>query len=469
MHRILAFLFLPLLAAASPAPTPHQQELRDIYKELIEINTTDSVGDCTRAAEATAARLRAAGFPASDVEVIVPPGNPKKGNLVARLHGTDAGKKAVLMLAHLDVVEARREDWERDPFHLVEENGFFFARGASDDKAMAAAFVANMIRYRQEGWRPESDVILALTADEEADALTWNGVDYLIRNRRDRIDAGIALNEGAAGRIDREGRNSRLAIQAGEKIFQNYRLEVTNPGGHSSVPRKENAIYRLADALGRLEKFDFPARLSPVTRAYFERTASIEKGALSQDMRAILRDPPDTAALDRLSADAFDNATLRTTCVATTLDGGHASNALPQRARANVNCRILPGTPLDEVTETLRRVVADDKVTITPLGTPVVAAAPPLTPELLHAVESVAGEIWPGVPVVPTLSTGATDGRLLNAAGIPTYGLSGMFHDAEGSGAHGLNERIRVRSLYEGTEFLYRMVRRLAGEKSTSR
>jgi acetylornithine deacetylase/succinyl-diaminopimelate desuccinylase-like protein len=469
MPRLLTPLALAAaLLAVTPAfpqapPTPAQQKLREIYKELVEINTTDSAGDCTKAAEAMAARLRAAGFPEKDVLLIVPPGNPKKGNLVARLHGSDPGKKPILMLAHIDVVEARREDWERDPFRLVEENGEFYARGASDDKAMAAIFVANLIRYRQEGYRPESDVVLALTADEEADELTWNGVDYLIKNRRDLIDARIALNEGAAGRLDKEGHYVRLAIQAGEKIFQNYRLEATNRGGHSSVPRKDNAIYRLADGLARLSQFDFPVLLSPVTRAYFERMASIEKGQTAADMKAILQDPPDPIAIERLSADPFINATLRTTCVATMLDAGHASNALPQRARATVNCRILPGTPIDEVTATLRRAVNDDEIHITLLGHGVPSPAPPLTPELMKTVEAVAGEIWPGVPVVPTLSTGATDGRLLNAAGVPTYGLSGLFHDPDGSGAHGLNEHIRVRSLYEGEEFLYRVVKRLAG------
>lgn len=469
------FAFILVLASAAPMaaqtrasgadlPVAAQQSLRAIYKELIEINTTDSAGDCTKAAQAMAARLLAAGFPAEDVEVIVPPAGPKKGNLVARIHGSDPRTKPVMMLAHLDVVEARREDWERDPFMLIEEKGTFYARGASDDKAMAASFVANMIRYRQEGYRPESDVILALTAEEEADGTDFNGVDYLLKNRRALVDARIVLNEGAAGLIDKQGRNVRLSIQAGEKIFQNYRLEVTSPGGHSSIPARDNAIYRLANGLARLEKYDFPFQLSPITRAYFERMAKIESGAFAADMTAILNDPPDPGAIERLSAgNRHANATFRTTCVATMLDAGHATNALPQRARANVNCRILPGTPVKEITDTLVRVVDDDKIRITAQGDPVVAPAPPLTPELLSAVESVSAQMWPGVPVVPTLSTGATDGRFFNVAGIPTYGLSGMFHDAEGSGAHGLNEHIRVRSLYEGDEFLYRMVKKLAG------
>lgn len=464
------FAVLLALAASAPlagqvlAPESERQSLRDIYKELVEINTTDSVGDCTRAAEAMAGRLRAAGFPASDVEVVVPPGGPRKGNLVARLHGTRPDKKPILMLAHVDVVEARREDWSRDPFRLVEENGYFYARGASDDKAMAAVFVANLIRFRREGFRPESDVILALTADEEADGTEFNGVDYLLRNRRDAIDARIALNEGAAGLLDKDGRYVRLAIQAGEKVFQNYRFEVTNAGGHSSLPVKDNAIYRLANALSRLARYDFPFLLSDVTRAYFGRMAAIEGGRTGADMEAILRDPPDASAIERLAAASpGNNATFRTTCVATTLDAGHATNALPQRARANVNCRILPGTPIAEVTKTLVRVVEDDAVKITPLGNPVLAPSPPLTRELMDAIEAVSGEMWPGVPVVPTLSTGATDGRFLNTAGISTYGLSGMFRDPDGSGAHGLNERLRVRSLFEGQEFLYRVVKRLAG------
>ncbi|MEO8189465.1 MAG: M20/M25/M40 family metallo-hydrolase [Acidobacteriota bacterium] len=460
---LLGVLLVGATASAASLPTPREQALRAIYRELVEINTTDSAGDCTKAAEAMAARLRAAGFPAEDVEVVVPPGNPKKGNLVARLRGSDPRRKPILMLAHTDVVEARREDWQRDPFTLFEDDGYFYGRGASDDKAMAAAFVANLIRYREEGYRPASDVVLALTADEEADELTWNGVDYLLKNQRALVDARIALNEGAAGRLDSEGRPVRLAVQAGERVFLNYRLEVTDSGGHSSLPRRENAIYRLAAGLSRLAAFDFPFQLSPVTRAYFEKMAAIEKRARSDDIRAILRDPPDAAAIARLSAaDPFNNATFRTTCVATMLDAGHASNALPQRARATVNCRILPEMPIADVTATLTRVVNDEKIRITPLGNPAGSPTPPLTADLMRAIETTSNQMWPGVPVVPTLSTGATDGRLLNAAGIPTYGLSGMFHDPDGSHAHGLNERIRVRSLYEGQEFLYRVVKLLS-------
>ena len=454
---------IPVIAQVS-APTPTQARLREIYKELVEINTTDSVGNCTTAANAMAGRLKAGGFAAGDMQIIVPPGGPKKGNLVARLKGSGAGGKPILMLAHIDVVEAKREDWKRDPFTLVEEGGYFYARGASDDKAMAAAFVANMIRYKQERYQPDRDIILALTCDEEISPTKFNGVEFLLKNHRSLIDAEIALNEGASGDLSSDGKYVSMNIQAGEKVFQTYQLEVTNPGGHSSLPVKDNAIYHLADGLSRLAKVDFPFKLSDTTRAYFERMSAVETGQTAADMKAILRNPPDPGAISRLSdARAFNNATYRTTCVATMLDAGHATNALPQRARATVNCRILPGEPVQEVEKTLARVMADDKIKITPVGVPTLSPAPPLTPGLMKAVESVTAQMWPGVPVVPTMSTGATDGRFLNNAGMHTYGLSGMFRDPDGGNVHGLNERIRVRSLYEGQEFLYRIVTLLTG------
>ena len=443
-------------------PTPAQQQLREIYKELVEINTTDSAGNCTTAVEAMAARLKAGGLPAGDMQILVPPGGPKKGNLVARFKGSGA-RKPILLLAHVDVVEAKREDWERDPFKLVEEDGYFYARGASDDKAMAAVLVANLIRYTQEGYRPERDLILALTCDEEIIPSRFNGVEYLLKHHRSLIDAELALNEGASGLLDKDGKYVHMTIQAGEKVFQTYRLEVTNPGGHSSLPVKDNAIYHLADGLSRLGQFDFPFKLSDTTRAYFERMSTIETGQVAADMKAILRDPPDAGALARLSQRPLNNATYRTTCVATMVEAGHATNALPQRARATVNCRILPGESVEEVQKTLARVMADDRIQITPVGEPTPSPPPPLTPALMQAVEGVCAQMWPGVPVVPTMLPAATDGRFLNNAGIPTYGLTGMFRDPDNSRIHGLNERIRVRSLYEGHEFLYRVVKLLAG------
>jgi len=444
--------------------TPVQQQMRSIYQELVETNTTNSIGSCTLAAQKMARRLKAGGFKDSEMQLIIPPGGPKKGNLVARLKG-DGSKKPLLLLAHIDVVEANREDWERDPFKLVEENGMFYARGASDDKAMAASFVNNMILYKKEKLPLKRDIVMALTCDEELVPSKFDGAEYLVNHHRALIDAEIALNEGGGGLLDKEGKPVRHGIQAGEKIYQSFQLEVTNPGGHSSAPFKDNAIYHLADGLSRLGQFSFPFKLSPVTRAFYERMSKVEKGQVAEDMKAILQDPPDQAALDRLYAvSPVHNSTVRTTCVATKVDAGHADNALPQRARAIVNCRILPGEPIAEVQATLQRVVADDKIKITRVGEGVDGAMPPMPPGLLKAVEEISNDMWPGVPVIPTMSTGGTDGRFLNNAGIWTYGISGMFHGPEGSGAHGLNEHIRVKSLYDGQEYLYRLGKRLATE-----
>jgi len=451
-------------AAHGAALTPVQKQLREIYQEMVETNTTNSTGSCTAAVTKVAKRLKAAGYRDADVQIIVPPGGPAKGNLVARLKG-DGGKKPLLLLAHVDVVEAKREDWVRDPFKLIEEDGMFYARGASDDKAMASAFVANMIRYKQEKPALKRDLILALTCDEELVPSQFDGVEYLLKHHRPLIDAELALNEGGGGLLDKEGKPVRHGIQAGEKVYQSFQLEVTNPGGHSSAPYRDNAIYHLADGLSRLGQFAFPFKLSEVTRAYYERMATVEKGQVAADMKAILSDPPDPAALERLYAvSPGHNSTVRTTCVATKVEAGHADNALPQRARATVNCRILPGEPIEAVQATLQRVVADDKIKISRIGDGVISPMPPLTPELMKAVVEISDAMWPGVPVIPTMATGGTDGRFLNNAGIWTYGISGMFAGPEGSGAHGLNEHIRVKSLYDGQEYLYRLAKRLATE-----
>lgn len=468
--RLLAGLAVSAASAVAPAGaapaslSPEQQQLRAIYQELVETNTTNSTGSCTKAAGKMAARLKAGGFAAADMQILAPDGAAQKGNLVARLKG-DGSKKPLLLLAHIDVVEARREDWTRDPFKLVEENGEFYARGASDDKAMASVFVDTMIRFKRERLAARRDVILALTCDEEIVPSKYDGVDFLLQHHRPLIDAELALNEGGGGVPDKNGKPLLHSIQAGEKVFQSFELEVTNPGGHSSVPPRDNAIYQLADGLSRLGRFDFPFRLTDVTRSYYERMAGIETGQVAADMRAILSDPPDAAALARLYAlSPRHNAQVRTTCVATMLDGGHASNALPQRARATVNCRILPGEPVEQVRQTLVKVVADERIKVTPVGDAVVAAVPPLTPALMAAVEQISADMWPGVPVVPTMSNGGTDGRFLNNAGIWTYGVSGMFASPSGSGTHGLNEHLPVRSLYEGQQFLYRLSKRLATE-----
>lgn len=454
---------IALFSSASIAQDlPQDKLLRDIYQELIEINTTDSAGDCTQAAQAMAARLKAGGFSDEEMQLIVPPGGPKKGNLVARLKGSGTAK-ALMLLAHIDVVEARREDWERDPFKLVEENGFFYARGASDDKPMAAINVSNMIRFKREGFVPNRDIVLALTCDEELAPAKFNGVQYLLKHHRNLIDAELALNEGGGGSMDKSGKPVLHGIQAGEKTYQSFQLEVTNVGGHSSVPVKNNAIYHLADGLSRLGKYEFPFKLSDTTRTYFQRRAELEPPPVAADMRAILSEPPDSGALARLYAvSPYYNAAVRTTCVATMLDAGHADNALPQRARARVNCRILPDESVDEVQKTLASVLADEQIRITPMGTATLSPRPPLTPSLMKAVEDITADMWPGIPVIPVLAAGGTDGRFLNNTGIWTYGITGMFHYPEGSHAHGLNERLPVKSFYDAHEFQYRLAKRLA-------
>jgi acetylornithine deacetylase/succinyl-diaminopimelate desuccinylase-like protein len=444
--------------AAQPAtPEPHQQLLREIYQELIEINTTNSVGDNTKAAEAMARRLIAAGFPAADVQVLVP--TPRKGNMVARLRGTGA-RRPLLLLAHLDVVEANREDWSVDPFKLLERDGYFYGRGTTDDKAMAASFVANLIRYRREGFVPDRDLIVALTADEEGGG--HNGVAWLLKEHRALIDAELAINEGGGGALQK-GRHAVNSLQASEKINQSYRLEVTNRGGHSSLPVKDNAIWHLAGGLARLADFDFPVNLDDVNRQFFAR-AQIG-GSLGDDFRAVANGNRDPAVVARVAAvGPVFNSRLRTTCVPTRLEGGHADNALPQTARAVVNCRVLPNETEEDVRQQLVRALANDKIKVTPTSKFFPSPPSPLTPEIMSAVERVTQALWPGVPVVPTMSTGATDSRYLRSAGIPAYGTSGMFGEVDDIRAHGRDERLLVRSLYEGQEYLYRLVKVLSSK-----
>jgi acetylornithine deacetylase/succinyl-diaminopimelate desuccinylase-like protein len=444
--------------SAQPATLePHQQLLREIYQELIEINTTNSVGDNTKAAEAMARRLIAAGFPAADVQVLVP--TPRKGNRVARLRGTGA-RRPLLLLAHLDVVEANREDWSVDPFKLLERDGYFYGRGTTDDKAMAASFVANLIRYRREGFVPDRDLIVALTADEEGGG--HNGVVWLLKEHRALIDAELAINEGGGGALQK-GRHAVNSLQASEKIVQSYRLEVTNRGGHSSLPVKDNAIWHLAAGLARLADFDFPVSLDDVNRQFFAR-AQIG-GSLGDDFRAVATGNRDPAVVARVAAvGPVFNSRLRTTCVPTRLEGGHADNALPQTARAVVNCRVLPNETEEDVRQQLVRALANDKIKVTPTNKFFPSPPSPLTPEIMSAVERVTQALWPGVPVVPTMSTGATDSRYLRSAGIPAYGTSGMFGEADDIRAHGRDERMLVRSLYEGQEYLYRLVKVLSSK-----
>jgi acetylornithine deacetylase/succinyl-diaminopimelate desuccinylase-like protein len=462
-----AFALCVSAAVAQPPPAPPnfpgQAEFHDLYKALIETNTTVSAGSCTVAATKMANRLKAAGYPDADVRILIPPERPKDGNLIAVLHGADPKAKAILLLAHIDVVEARREDWQRDPFTLVEENGYFYARGASDDKAMAASFTDAMIRYRKEGFRPRRDIKLALTCGEETPD-TFNGAHWLMTTHRADMDAAFALNEGAGGRLDGDKR-VYLGIQAGEKVYQDYTLEVTNPGGHSSRPVRDNAIYHLAGGLSKISLYDFPAHLNEATRLHFERMSPLLGGQMGAEMKAALAQPPPAEAIAAIARDPGYNSMMRTTCVATMVSAGHALNALPQRATANVNCRILPGEAPEAVMATLAKVMDDPAISIRMAGekSPV-SPPPPLTPQITGPAEAVGHELWPGVPLVPAMSTGATDGRFLTAAGVPTYGLSGMFGESDGGGVHGLNERIRQRSLYEGREYLYRVVKVYANQ-----
>ena len=447
--------------ARAQTRTAQQQLAVDVYKELVEINTVTATGDTARAAEAMAARLRAAGFSESNVQVFTPA--PRKGNLVARLRGTGA-RRPILLLAHLDVVEARREDWSVDPFKLIEKDGYFYGRGTADDKFMAAAFVANLIRHKHEGYKPDRDIILALETDEEIldrDAL---GVQWLLKNYRDLIDAEFALNEGGSVGL-KNGKPIRNSIQTSEKVSLSYQLEVKNRGGHSSLPTRENAIYRLAEGLARLSKFNFPFKLNETTRAYFERIAELEGEQVAADIRSVTSGRPDPASpsLVRLSANPVYNAQLHTTCVATMLEGGHAYNALPEVARATVNCRIMPGEPVNEVDATLVQVLADDQIAVTQIGEPVLSAPSALHGEIMGAVGKLSAEFWPGAPIVPTMSAGATDGSYLRNAGIPTYGHSGLAGDVDDVRVHGRDERVLVKSFFDGQEYLYRLVKMLSG------
>jgi acetylornithine deacetylase/succinyl-diaminopimelate desuccinylase-like protein len=446
-------------------PAHDEAEFRSLYKELVEINSTRSSGQCTHAAEAMRARLLAAGIPAADVRMVTQPEFPNDGALLALLHGQDRNARPILLLAHVDVVEAKREDWQRDPFKLVEENGWFYARGASDDKAMAAVFTDTLIRFHAQGFKPRRDVKLALTCGEETPG-TSDMVRWLVQNQPQALAAAFALTEGAGGELDEHGKPVALQIQAGEKVYQDFALEASDVGGHSARPTKNNPIVRLSAGLVKLGAYNFPIALNEATRGYFAAQSKLVAPSVAADMRAVLSEPPDEAAAERLWAiNPAWNGALRTTCVVTEISGGHASNALPQHARANVNCRILPAVPVANIRDQIQRVVADDQLKITAVGEPATQApVPPLSESILGPVRQVARQIWPGVAIVPTLSTGATDGRYLNATGVPTYGLSGMFHDAEGSHAHGLNERIRVKSLMEGRRFLYEVVKLYANQ-----
>lgn len=447
---------------------PQDVLARGIFKELIEINTTDSVGSVTRASEAMAKRLIEAGYPPGDVQVLGPTQKERKKNLVVRLRGT--GKHPpVLLIGHLDVVEARREDWTTDPFQLIEKDGYFYGRGTLDMKDGDAIMVTSLIRLKQEGFKPSRDIILALTADEEGGSS--NGVDWLLKNHRELIDAQLVLNHDGYSVIEEHGKPLFYELDASEKVYADYQLTATNPGGHSSLPVPDNAIYELAQGLTRVQGYEFPFELNAVTRGYYEQMATIEGGERAADMRAILAPQADPAAVQRLSRTAFDHSILRTTCVATRLDGGHANNALPQTARANVNCRILPGHSPEEVRQDLIRVLADPKITVRYVAdngqVADVApdkrgyAPPPLDPQVMKPLTALAGQMWPQLKIIPTMSTGASDGVYTMAAGLPTYTVTGVAVERGDERMHGKDERVGVESFYRGSEFFYRYLRAL--------
>jgi len=449
-------------SVSAQALRPDQVEFRGLYKELVETNTTLSTGSCTLAAERMAARLKTAGLPESQMTLFFDPDHPKEGGLVAAYPGTSRTLKPILGIAHIDVVEARKEDWVRDPFTLIEEDGYFYARGAADDKAMAAMLVDTLIRFQRSGYKPKRTVKVALTCGEETNG-AFNGVEWLAANRRDLIDAEFAINEGGGGTTDGKGKVVEQAMQVGEKTFATYRVETRNKGGHSSVPRPDNAIYQLAQALVRVQAYEFPLEMTETTRTYFREAGAGRNDETGQAMVALAANPADKAAEAIANGDPFLHSNLRTTCVATMLDGGHARNALAQRAGAYVNCRIFPGHSVEDIRSQLSKVIADPGVSVAAIP-PLRPSppAPPLDPKVMEPAKELAAKYFPGVPVVPTMANGYTDATFLGAAGIPTYGVPGAWGDPDGNGAHGLNERIEVRSLYVGRDYLYDLIKAYA-------
>jgi acetylornithine deacetylase/succinyl-diaminopimelate desuccinylase-like protein len=457
-------LLAALIAAPASAQTlrPDQLAFRDLFKELVETDTTLSAGSCTLAAERMAARLKAAGVPAADITLFADPAHPKEGGVVARLPGTDKKARPILLLGHLDVVEAKRADWTRDPFVMVDEGGYYYGRGTFDDKAQAAIFTDTLIRYKQAGKAPRRTLKLALTCGEET-TNAFNGADWLAKNRPELIAAEFALNEGGGGRYDPAGKPQGVGVQVGEKTVQNFQLETTNPGGHSSVPRPDNAITDLSRAMVAVNTHEFPVQFNDTTRAFFTLMAKATPPKVGQAITALLANPQDAAADAIVSRDPTFHSTLRTTCVTTLVNAGHANNALAQRATANVNCRMFPGTDPEAVRATLAKVIDNPKVTVT-LTPPVrpIAVSPPLSPAVIGPMKTLAEKHFPGVPFGMTMSTGATDAIFLSPIGIPTYGAPGLFIDSDGNGIHGLNERIRITSLMQGRDYLDELVHSLA-------
>ncbi|ALJ14892.1 M20/M25/M40 family metallo-hydrolase [Sphingopyxis macrogoltabida] len=457
-----------LLAVLAPAvaqaadPRPDQLAFRELYRELVETNTTLSSGSCTLASERMAARLKAAGFADDRLTLFATPEHPKEGGLVAVYPGTAKAAKPILLVAHIDVVEAKREDWERDPFKLIEEGGYFYGRGTLDDKAQAAVWVDTLIRFKQQGHKPKRTVKLALTCGEETNG-AFNGVEWLAANKRDLIDAEFALNEGGGGDSDGKGKVLGQSVQVGEKTFANFRLETRNPGGHSSVPVRDNAIYQLSRALTKIDEYEFPVEMTDVTRRFFAEAGAARGDETGNAMAALAKNPADKAALAIVDKDRFLHGNIRTTCVATLLDGGHAPNALPQRAGANINCRIFPGHSIESIKAELEKVIGDPGVAVTQLPPKRPAPpAPPLDPKIIGPMEKLVAQYWPGLKVIPSMANGYTDATFLGAVGIPTYGIPGIWGDPDGNGVHGLNERVEVKAVYVGRDYMFDLVKAYA-------
>lgn len=455
----------PAASAQSTAQSTGEPAFRAMFKEMVETDTSFATGDCSALVTKIVARMKASGFPASQLYTFIPEGAPRAGNLVAVLPGTDPKAKAVLMLGHIDVVNAKREDWVRDPFVMIEEGGEFYGRGVSDMKAQDAIWADNMVRYNAEGYKPARTIKMALTCGEETGGFV-NGAGWLAQNQRDLIDAGIALTEGGGGDLDASGRKLAVTVMAAEKTSANFTLEITGAGGHSSKPRPDNIIIALGRSLGNLDSLKFPTELNAFTRAYFTAMASRVDAATADAMRKLLANPQDPAANATLSRSVSWNAMLRTTCIPTLLEGGHAANAQPQRARATINCRLLPGSPVAPVEAAIIAAVNNPSIKVTaPAPAPARAPSPPLTPAVLGPIEQVAAKLFPGVPVTPLQETFGTDSGRLIAVGIPTYGFSGLFRGDDAGNIHGLNEHISVRAVMEGREFLYQLVKAYAEQK----
>jgi acetylornithine deacetylase/succinyl-diaminopimelate desuccinylase-like protein len=454
---------LPMAAhAQDPALRPDQTAFRALYKELVETDTSITTGSCTALADKVQARLLQAGYTKAQITRFAGPGRPKEGGLVVMLPGTSKTLKPLLLLGHVDVVVAKREDWTRDPYKLVEEGGYFYGRGTSDMKAMDAIWIDAMIRFKTSSYHPKRTIKLALTCGEEGGS-PFNGLEWLTKNRPDLVAAEFALNEGGGGRTDGNGKVLTANMHVGEKSSQSYRIETTNPGGHSSTPVRDNAIYELSDALAKVRDLEFPIRFNDTTRAYFAKAGAARGDEMGRAMVALAKNPAETKAEATVNTDRSFHSMLRTTCVATLLDGGHAENALPQRAGANINCRIIPGETVESTRAALAKAIGDAHVTITPKeGRGPLAIAPPLDPKVMGPAEKLVAKYYPGVPLVPTMSTGATDGIYLEAIGIPSYGPPGTFGDPDGNGTHGLNERLAVRALYTGRELLTDLVKAYA-------